>query len=76
MILLSDYNSISNQKRQLAERIKHNIRQSYAKIPQENIPNDIDSSDKPISKVYAEIDNDLARDNLENDITAADLQDL
>ncbi len=34
------------------------------------------SKEKPISKVYAQIDNDLARDNLENDITAADLQDL
>ncbi len=34
------------------------------------------SKDRPISPVYAEIDNDLARDNLENDITAADLQDL
>ncbi len=33
-------------------------------------------SEKPISKVYPEIDNDLARDNLENDMTAADLQDL
>lgn len=33
-------------------------------------------TEKPISPVYAEIDNDLARDNLENDITAADLQDL
>ena len=32
--------------------------------------------DKPISNVYPVIDNDLARDNLENDITAADLQDL
>lgn len=32
--------------------------------------------EKPISKVYSEIDTDLARDNLENDITAADLQDL
>ena len=34
------------------------------------------SEDKPISPVYTTIDNDLARDNLENDITAADLQDL
>ena len=34
------------------------------------------SSEKPISPVYAEIDNDLARDNLENNLTAADLQDL
>lgn len=32
--------------------------------------------ERPISQVYAVIDNDLARDNLENDIPAADLQDL
>ena len=32
--------------------------------------------DKPIASVYKEIDNDLARDNLENDIPEADLQDL
>ena len=32
--------------------------------------------EKPISDVYPEIDNDLARDNLENDIPAADLEDL
>ena len=29
--------------------------------------------EKPISKVYKEIDNDLARDNLENDIPEPDL---
>ena len=34
------------------------------------------SQERPISPVYPAIDNDLARDNLENDITAADLQDL
>ena len=32
--------------------------------------------EKPISKAYREIDTDLARDNLENDIPFADLQDL
>lgn len=32
--------------------------------------------DKPIPKIYPVIDNDLARDNLENDIPEADLQDL
>ncbi len=32
--------------------------------------------EKPISDVYAAIDTDLARDNLENDIPAADLEDL
>lgn len=33
-------------------------------------------TDRPISGVYPVIDNDLARDNVENDIPAADLQDL
>ena len=33
------------------------------------------SAEKPVSRAYREIDTDLARDNLENDITAADLQD-
>ncbi len=32
--------------------------------------------EKPVSDAYSVIDNDLARDNLENDITDADLQDL
>lgn len=32
--------------------------------------------EKPISDVYPVIDNDLARDNVENDIPDADLQDL
>ncbi len=34
------------------------------------------SFERPISPVYATIDTDLARDNLENDIPAADLSDL
>ena len=34
------------------------------------------TQEKPISDAYAVIDNDLARDNVENDLTAADLQDL
>lgn len=33
-------------------------------------------AERPIPDVYPAIDNDLARDNLENDITAADLQDM
>lgn len=32
-------------------------------------------AEKPISDAYASIDTDLARDNLENDLTAADIQD-
>ena len=34
------------------------------------------SGDKPISKAYPVIDTDLARDNIENDLSVADLQDL
>ncbi len=34
------------------------------------------SVEKPVASVYSTIDTDLARDNLENDITAADLQDM
>ncbi len=32
--------------------------------------------EKPVPDIYPAIDTDLARDNIENDITAADLQDL
>lgn len=32
--------------------------------------------EKPISRAYSVLDNDLARDNLENDLPAADLEDL
>ena len=32
--------------------------------------------EKAVSEVYPVIDNDLARDNAENDLTAADLQDM
>jgi len=32
--------------------------------------------ERPISRFYPVIDNDLARDNLENDLPMADLQDL
>ena len=33
-------------------------------------------SERPISSAYSVIDTDLARDNLENDLSDADLQDL
>ncbi len=32
--------------------------------------------ERPISRAHGIIDNDLARDNLENDLPFADLQDL
>lgn len=34
------------------------------------------SLDNPISDVYPVLDTDLARDNVENDLSDADLQDL
>lgn len=34
------------------------------------------SVDKPIPDAYKALDTDLARDNLENDLSDADLQDL
>ena len=37
---------------------------------------DENQDEKPISDAYPAINNDLARDNLENDIPDADLQDL
>ena len=33
-------------------------------------------TENPISKAYRVMDNDLARDNVENDIPAADLEDI
>ena len=34
------------------------------------------NADEPISDAHKDYDTDLARDNLENDIPAADLEDL
>ncbi|MBP0956490.1 MAG: hypothetical protein J5997_03880 [Oscillospiraceae bacterium] len=50
----------------------------YHTVPhsRNNVPYSRKKAEKPISSVYSAIDNDLARDNLENDITAADLQDM
>ncbi len=36
----------------------------------------VHSEQKPISSVFPVIDTDVARDNIENDLSAADLQDL
>lgn len=33
-------------------------------------------TERPVSKAYKMLDNDLARDNVENDLPDADLQDL
>lgn len=35
-----------------------------------------EKEEKPISNDYPVIDNDLARDNIENDLPAADLEDI
>ena len=36
----------------------------------------LDGEERPIPDVYKAIDNDLARDNLENDLPKSDLEDL
>ena len=44
----------------------------HPKYPKENEP-----TEKPVpGDIYPVIDTDLARDNLENDLPAADLEDL
>lgn len=44
--------------------------------PAQKVYHSAPHSEKPISPAYPAIDNDLARDNLENDIPAADLNDF
>lgn len=36
----------------------------------------LDGEERPIPDVYKAIDNDLARDNLENDLPKGDLEDI
>ena len=43
------------------------------KAPNQKVYHRTPSKEKPISDAYSTIDTDLARDNLENDISAADL---
>ena len=44
--------------------------------PSQNVYHSFQQAERPISSVYPVIDTDLARDNVENDLSAADLQDL
>ena len=44
--------------------------------PQQKVYQGAPHSERPISPAHGIIDTDLARDNLENDIPAADLEDL
>ncbi len=49
---------------------KHKSRDDVVRFMAEICP------DKPVPDVYAVIDNDLAEENLENDLSAADREDL
>lgn len=42
----------------------------------DTFPHGSKRAERPISRCYPVIDSDIARDNLENDIPDADLQDL
>lgn len=46
--------------------------------PKNDVPPvpELQGKEKPVSDVYPVIDTDLARDNVENDIPAADREDL
>ena len=44
--------------------------------PQQKVYHGTPHSEAPVSRAHGIVDMDLARDNLENDIPAADLQDL
>lgn len=57
-----------------SQKVYHSVPVSVQNVHDESIISG--ETDKPISAVYPVIDNDLARDNLENDIPDADLQDL
>ena len=53
-----------------------NMQKPY-KDKMQNMPLDVlDGEERPIPDVYKAIDNDLARDNLEIDLPAGDLEDL
>ena len=41
-----------------------------------NPPLKANKTEAPVPDIYPVLDTDLARDNVENDISAADLQDL
>lgn len=57
------------------EHVRHII--AGTKPPSQKVYHTVPfAKEKPISSVYSTIDTDLARDNLENDVTAADLQEL
>lgn len=64
-------NPIIAETKPPAQKVWHN-----AVLPEEAAKSLIEGTEKPVSEVYPVIDNDLARDNLENDIPEADLNDL
>ncbi len=56
---------------------RKNVKESFNNMSQySKIYHFPSKKERPISKIYPMIDTDLARDNLENDIPDADLQDL
>lgn len=57
------------------ENIAHTFDESAA-VPKEVYREKSHMNERPISDAYKVIDNDLARDNLENDFTSSDFQDL
>ena len=48
--------------------------EAFRKAREEDEP--VFRTERPISRAYQALDNDLARDNMENDLPDSDLQDL
>lgn len=76
--------SISNNEVPPVPEKERKVKHNHGKTNPINVNNKPDSrvyrskpkSEKPISSAYPVIDTDIARDNIENDLSAADLQDL
>ncbi len=61
---------------ELQGKAKHGKKKAVPIIAGDGGPSMRVFHEKPIPGIYSAIDTDLARDNLENDISAADLEDL
>ena len=66
------YREVIAMAKQGMKRLKR--QHAHPKNTQPPVPR-IDQ-EKPVSDVYGPLDSDLGRDNLENDMTLADLQDF
>jgi len=59
------------------KQVQTDMKTKGSLVPSKRVfPKHLYQAEEPIPSVYSVIDTDLARDNLENDLSPADLQDL